>query len=82
MRSATKYEKIKQFQRGTLLAHNARSPFNTLTSLFSWADRFESYLVANPEDRFFRNMAHMVLMMYGFIWATSRENLSSEFATR
>ena len=27
--------------------------FMTLTSFFSWADRFESYLVENPEDRFF-----------------------------
>ena len=29
----------------------------TLASFFSWADRFESYLVKNPEDRFSRDEA-------------------------
>ena len=33
--------------------------FITLASFFSWADRFESYLVENPEDRFSRDEAHM-----------------------
>ena len=33
--------------------------FMTLASFFSWADRFESYLVENPEDRFSRDEAHM-----------------------
>ena len=33
--------------------------FMTLNSFFSWADRFESYLVENPEDRISRNEAHM-----------------------
>ena len=31
-----------------------------LASLYSWADQFESYLVANPEDRFSRDEAHIV----------------------
>ena len=32
----------------------------TLASFFlSWADRFESYLVENPEDRFSRDEAHI-----------------------
>ena len=35
----------------------------TLASLFSWADPFESYLVENPEDRFSRDEAHMVLCL-------------------
>ena len=35
--------------------------FKTLNSLCSWAGRFESYLVKNPEDRFSRNEAHMEL---------------------
>ena len=26
----------------------------TLASVFSWVDRFESYLVENPEDKFSR----------------------------
>ena len=30
-----------------------------LASLYSWAGQFESYLVANPEDRFSRNEAHI-----------------------
>ena len=34
--------------------------FKTLASLCSWADRFESYLVENPEDRFSRDMAHFI----------------------
>ena len=33
--------------------------FITLASFFSWADRFESYLVENPEDRLSRDEAHM-----------------------
>ena len=34
----------------------------TLASFFSWADRFESYLVENPEDRFSCDMAHAITM--------------------
>ena len=30
-----------------------------LDSHYSWAGRFESYLVANPEDRFSRDEAHI-----------------------
>ena len=30
----------------------------TLASFLSWADRFEAYLVENPEDRFSRDEAH------------------------
>ena len=37
----------------------------TLASFFSWADRFESTLVADPEGRFSRNEAHM------FLWRTT-----------
>ena len=33
--------------------------FKTLASFWSWAGQFESYLVANPEDRFSRDMAHI-----------------------
>ena len=33
--------------------------FKPLASLYSCAGRFESYLVANPEDRFSRDEAHM-----------------------
>ena len=32
--------------------------FNTQASLSSWTDWIESYLVANPEDRFSRDEAH------------------------
>ena len=31
-----------------------------LASLRSWAGQFESYLVANPEDRFTRDVAHLI----------------------
>ena len=33
----------------------------TLAYLCSWADRFESYLVGNPEDRFSRDEAHVMI---------------------
>ena len=33
--------------------------FKTLAGLCSWAGRFESYLVANPEDMFSRDETHM-----------------------
>ena len=55
--------------------------FKPSASLCSWADWFESNLVKNPEDRFSRDMAHMWLC-HTVIWAMSRENLSSGFATR
>ena len=31
----------------------------TLASFFSWAGRFESYRVENPEDRFSHDEAHV-----------------------
>ena len=31
----------------------------TLAILFSLADQFESYLVENPKDRFFRDETHL-----------------------
>ena len=31
----------------------------SVASLFSWAGWFESYLVANPEDRFSRDEDHI-----------------------
>ena len=34
--------------------------FMNLASFFSWADHFESYLVANPEYRFSRHVAHFI----------------------
>ena len=37
--------------------------FKPLASLCSWADRFESYLVKNPEDRFSRDEAHFIHCM-------------------
>ena len=35
----------------------------TLANFFSWVDRFESYLVEKPEDRFSRDEAHMGKML-------------------
>ena len=35
--------------------------FKSLSGLISWADRFESYLVANPEDRFCPDVAQIVM---------------------
>ena len=34
--------------------------FKSLARLCSWAGWFESYLVANPEDRFSRDVAHII----------------------
>ena len=33
-----------------------------LASLYSWAGQFESYLVANPKDRFSRDEAQFVVI--------------------
>ena len=33
-----------------------------LASLSSWAGQFESYLVGNPEDRFYRDEAHLQVL--------------------
>ena len=33
-----------------------------LASLYSWAGQFESYLVANPEDRFSRDEVHLIFL--------------------
>ena len=37
----------------------SKSEISSLASLCSWAGRFELYLVANPEDRFSHNGAHL-----------------------
>ena len=36
--------------------------FKTLASLSCWAGRFETNLVANPEDRFSHDMAHIIVL--------------------
>ena len=38
----------------------AKSDFNTQASLCCWAGQFESYLIANPEDRFSHDVAHNI----------------------
>ena len=40
--------------------------FKTLSGLCGCADRFESYLVANPEDRFSRDEAQMFVILVNF----------------
>ena len=42
--------------------------FKTLASLISWAGRFESYLVANPKDRFSRDVAQMMFSRFENVW--------------
>ena len=42
----------------------------TLAIFLSWADRFESYLVKNPEDRFYRNEAYFTFW-YRTVWGNS-----------
>ena len=37
------------------------SEISSLASFCSWADWFESYLVTNPEDRYFRDEAHIII---------------------
>ena len=38
-----------------------------LANVFSWADRFESYLVENPADRFSRDKAHVgKILLFNF----------------
>ena len=48
-----------------LLATAEISIKQTKASLYSWAGRFESYMVANLEDRFYCDEAHMAK---GKIW--------------
>ena len=58
----------------------------TLASLCSWAGRFESYLVANPEDRFSRDEAQMLTIRNSDIsgvvckWAASWQNQQNDCA--
>ena len=62
--------------------------FKPRPSFWSWATRFESYLVANPEDRFSRDEAqllmpyschivsyscHYIFINAGFIWRATEE---------
>ena len=35
--------------------------------LISWAGRFESYLIANPEDRFSRDAAQIFVNMWKYL---------------
>ena len=54
--------------------------FKPLTSFCDCADRFESALVANPEDRFSRDEAHMVLWwFYGETWKIISKLSSNAF---
>ena len=46
--------------------------FETLAGLCSCAGGFESYLVANPDDRSARDVAH--------IWATAYQNQQNEYS--
>ena len=38
--------------------------FKTLPSLYGWAGWFESCLVGNPEDKFSRDGAHILLLHF------------------
>ena len=49
--------------------------FKTLACVCSWAGRFESYLVANPEDRFSHDEARIVTSAWGLIQSQSKETL-------
>ena len=48
--------------------------FKTLASFCSWAGPFESYLVANPEDRFSRDGAQL----YSLAWPMMQWRLNNE----
>ena len=43
--------------------------FKPLASFLSWVGRFESYLIANPEDRFSCDVAHTYFVLQQ-IWCT------------
>ena len=51
------YSLLRQYNTSSFYSRN----FNTLASLISWAGRFESYLVANPEDRVSCDEAHIII---------------------
>ena len=44
----------------------------TLASFFSWADRFESYLVGNSEGSFSRDEAQMIMNINSITHTFSR----------
>ena len=49
------YSLLRQYNTSSFYIQN----FKPLASLCSWAGRFESTVVANPEDRFSRDEAHI-----------------------
>ena len=49
--------------------------FKTLAGHCGCAGPFESYLVTNPEDRFSREVAHIILMVGRPVWVPSQEQL-------
>ena len=54
------YSLLRQYNTSSFYSQN----FNRLVNLCSWADRFESYLVKDPEDRFSHDEAHFMLCFY------------------
>ena len=52
--------------------------FKPLPSFRGYAGQFESHLVRNPEDRFSRDEAHMVKLL--FKWAASWQNQQNDCA--
>ena len=41
--------------------------FNFLASLCNWGDWFETHFVGHPEDRFFRDEAHMINIIFKYM---------------
>ena len=52
------YSLLRQYNTSSFYIGN----FMPLASFCCWAGRFESYLVANPEDRFSRDKAHGIIV--------------------
>ena len=49
------------------LSESLISKLNTLASLYSWADQFESYMIGNIKDSFSHVIAHFVTYIFFFI---------------
>ena len=54
----------------------------TLASYFSWADRFESYLVKKPKDSFLHDEAQLQLYLFSLVsqYGARLEGMKMHFA--
>ena len=78
----TRHEKTCFCHMRTTKAHMSYSRnFKILVTLINWADRFESYLVENPEDRFSCDGAQMVYSSHLLFTNLSKTTATPSFSS-